>query len=211
MKKETIILVGGGGYCKECIDVIEAENKYKIAGIVDLDSNVGKKVMGYSIISNDEGSVALIKDYKNFLITVGQIKNNRIRAEKFYELKKNGAFFPVIISPSAQVSRNSFIGEGTILKQNVVICSDVKIGKNCIINIGALVAHESSIGDNTHVSSNVSINGQCKVGGGVFIGSGSVLFNNIEVCSDVIIGAGSVVFKSIKEPGTYIGNPVSKL
>ena len=33
MKK--IILVGGGGHCKSCIDVIENENKYKIIGIID--------------------------------------------------------------------------------------------------------------------------------------------------------------------------------
>jgi FlaA1/EpsC-like NDP-sugar epimerase len=33
MKK--IILIGGGGHSKSCIDVIENENKYKIVGIVD--------------------------------------------------------------------------------------------------------------------------------------------------------------------------------
>ena len=33
MKK--IILLGGGGHCKSCIDVIENENKYKIIGIID--------------------------------------------------------------------------------------------------------------------------------------------------------------------------------
>ncbi len=27
--------MGGGGHCKSCIDVIEQEGKYKIAGIVD--------------------------------------------------------------------------------------------------------------------------------------------------------------------------------
>ena len=34
--KEEIILIGGGGHCKSCIDVIEQEGKYQIAGIVDL-------------------------------------------------------------------------------------------------------------------------------------------------------------------------------
>ena len=33
MKK--IILVGGGGHCKSCVDVIENENKYKIKAIID--------------------------------------------------------------------------------------------------------------------------------------------------------------------------------
>jgi FlaA1/EpsC-like NDP-sugar epimerase len=31
----NIILVGAGGHCKSCIDVIEKEKKYKIIGLVD--------------------------------------------------------------------------------------------------------------------------------------------------------------------------------
>ena len=42
MIKEEIILIGGGGHCKSCIDVIEAEGKYTIAGIPDM---AGKKYM----------------------------------------------------------------------------------------------------------------------------------------------------------------------
>ena len=38
--KEKLILIGGGGHCKSCIDVIEQENKYEIAGIVDLKENI---------------------------------------------------------------------------------------------------------------------------------------------------------------------------
>ena len=30
-----IVLIGGGGHCKSVIDVIEQENKFEIAGIID--------------------------------------------------------------------------------------------------------------------------------------------------------------------------------
>ncbi|MBI4645951.1 MAG: acetyltransferase, partial [Bacteroidia bacterium] len=30
--KQKIILIGGGGHCKACSDVIETEGKYNIAG-----------------------------------------------------------------------------------------------------------------------------------------------------------------------------------
>lgn len=36
MSKEKIILIGVGGHCKSVIDVIEAENKFDIAGIIDV-------------------------------------------------------------------------------------------------------------------------------------------------------------------------------
>jgi len=31
---KNIILIGAGGHCKSCIDVIENENKYKIIGVI---------------------------------------------------------------------------------------------------------------------------------------------------------------------------------
>ncbi len=42
MNKPNIILIGGGGHCKACIDVIEQENKYTIAGIIDVPEKVGQ-------------------------------------------------------------------------------------------------------------------------------------------------------------------------
>ena len=32
---DELIIIGSGGHALSCIDVIERENKYKIAGIVD--------------------------------------------------------------------------------------------------------------------------------------------------------------------------------
>jgi len=42
--KEEIILVGGGGHCKACIDVIKIENKYQIEGILDV-KKIGEKIL----------------------------------------------------------------------------------------------------------------------------------------------------------------------
>ncbi|MDK9694251.1 MAG: acetyltransferase, partial [Sulfurimonas sp.] len=44
--KEEIILIGGGGHCKSVIDVIEQQNSFVIAGIVDKKELVGTKVLG---------------------------------------------------------------------------------------------------------------------------------------------------------------------
>ena len=41
--KKPIILIGGGGHCKSCIDVIEQEGKYRIVGILDLPEMLGKE------------------------------------------------------------------------------------------------------------------------------------------------------------------------
>ena len=52
--KEKIILVGGGGHCKSCIDVIEQEGAYQIAGVVDVPEKLHQKILGYEIIATDD-------------------------------------------------------------------------------------------------------------------------------------------------------------
>lgn len=69
--KGGIILVGGGGHCKACIDVIEKENKYKIAGIIDIREKLHQKVLGCEIIATDDDLPRLVKEYDYFLITIG--------------------------------------------------------------------------------------------------------------------------------------------
>ena len=48
MKKE-ILLIGGGGHCKSCIDIIEQDESFKIIGIIDRKKLIGKSILGYKI------------------------------------------------------------------------------------------------------------------------------------------------------------------
>ena len=211
MKKEDIVLIGGGGHCKSCIDVIEEEGKFKIVGIVDFKEKLHQKVFGYEIIAQDEEIKNLVKKCKNFLITMGQIKDAGKRTEKFRQLKSLGVSLPVIISPLAYVSKYADIGEGTIVLHKAFINAGARIGKNCIINTGSIIEHDVVIGDNCHISTNSIINGESSIGEETFIGSNSALSNNIDIVKNTVIGAGSVVLKSINEPGIYAGSPVKRL
>lgn len=194
---ENIILVGGGGHCKSCIDVIEQENKYNVVGIVDNKERLNEKVSGYNIFATDEDLPELIKEYDNFLITLGQIKNPLKRVNLFKLLKKLRAVFPIIISPSAYVSGNASLGEGTIVMHHALINVDVEIGRNCIINNKALIDHDVKIGDHCHISTATVINGGVKIGPETFLGSNAVIKECIEIGRSSIIGAGVSVLKDI--------------
>ena len=67
---EEILLLGGGGHCKSVIDVIEKENRFIIAGIIDKQELVGSKVLGYSVIASDDELEVLSEKYKYICITV---------------------------------------------------------------------------------------------------------------------------------------------
>ena len=65
MKK--ILLIGGGGHCKSCIDVIEQDGTYEIAGIIDVEEKVGENILGYPIIGTDNDLEKLSTEFDNFL------------------------------------------------------------------------------------------------------------------------------------------------
>jgi len=203
---ETIILVGGGGHCQSCIDVIETEGKYRIAGIVDMPKMVGEKILGYPIIGTDDDLPKLAKEYKNFLVTVGQIKSATIRIRIFKTLAELGVNLPVIVSPFAHVSKHVVLGVGTIFMHHVIVNAGAAIGVNCIINTKALIEHEAFVGSHTHISTGAIVNGQCEVGSECFIGSNAVLANNISIANRTIVAAGCVMLASaFKEGNTYVG------
>ena len=179
--KEEILLIGGGGHCKAVIDVIEQENRFSIAGIIDKEELIGKSVLGYSIIGCDSDLTTLYKKYKNVVITVGHIKSNALRVKLFNLAKKIGYNLPVITSPLAYVSKHSFVDEGSIIMHHSLVNANVKIGKNCIINTKALVEHDVIIEDHCHISTSSVINGGSLVKTNSFIGSNCAVKEGIEV------------------------------
>lgn len=208
--RKNIVLIGGGGHCKSCIDVICATNQYNIVGILDMPSELGKKILNYEIIGNDGDYLKYHKQGCVFLITVGQIKSATIRKRIFKELNNINAEIEIIIAPTAYVSENATIEKGTIVMHNAFINAGATIGLNNIINTGAVIEHDVSIGHNNHISTGARVNGDCKIGNENFVGSGVVIANGIELQDEIIIGAGSVVVKNISDKGTYVGSPAKQ-
>ncbi|MDD5006812.1 MAG: acetyltransferase [Syntrophorhabdaceae bacterium] len=200
---EDLILFGGGGHCRSCIDVIETEGKYHIAGIIDVAEKVSQDVLGYRIIGTDDDLNRLAKEYRYFFITIGQIKNADVRIEKFHLLNSLGVNLPVIISPRAHVSRHSVIGEGTIIMHNVVVNAGAKIGRNCIINTGAIIEHDAVIGDHCHISTAAVVNGGTIIGAKTFLGSNSSTKQYIEIGEGSLVNSGINVSTNLP-PGSKI-------
>jgi sugar O-acyltransferase (sialic acid O-acetyltransferase NeuD family) len=193
MKK--IILIGGGGHCKSCIDVIENGNKYKIKGIIDKKKNF---LLNYKVFPESYINKKLIKNNYAF-VTVGQIKNYKIRVKLFDRLKDLGFKIPTIMSPSAYISKHAVIGQGTIVMHGAIINAGAVIGNNCIINTNSLIEHDVVIGDHTHISTEVTINGGAVIENKVFIGSRSIIKDNISIGEHSIVGAGLYIKKNLKK------------
>lgn len=190
--KPNIILIGGGGHCVSVIDIIENENKFKIKGILELNSRK-KSVLNYPVLGNDELIPKLVDDNTFFLITVGQIKSSLIRKKISEKLEKNNAKKAIVVSPLAYVSKHANIEKGSIIMNGAIINANSKIGKNCIINTNANIEHDVIIGDFCHISTSAVVNGNSTVKNGSFIGSNSTISNSIIIKENSIIGAGKFI------------------
>lgn len=189
---KKIILIGGGGHCKSCIDVIEQEGSFNIEGVLDVKKKVGGKILDYRVIGTDEDIPDLVKDGHLFFITLGHILNAEKRISIFNSLKAMGLKIPTITSPTAYISRTAKIGEGTIIMHHALINSDAVIGSNCIINSKALIEHDAIVNDHCHISTATIINGGVRVGAGSFVGSGATTKQNTSIPSNSFIKANSI-------------------
>ncbi len=191
MKK--ILLVGGGGHCKSCIDVIEQQGIYEIAGIVDQPSLVGQKVLGYEVIGSDNDLQCLRDEFEYAFVTVGQIQSADLKIKLYKLLTSLNFTVPVIVSPLAYVSKHAQIAQGTIVMHHALINAGARVGENCIINTKSLIEHDSVVESYCHISTGVTINGGVLVKQKSFIGSQSVTKEGVVIQNDSFVKAGTLV------------------
>lgn len=207
MNSEPLILVGGGGHCQSVIDVVEADGQFRIAGIVDTKEKLATHLSGYAVIATDDDMDALVREYRYFLVTVGQVRSGATRTRLFHLIKSRGGVLPTLIAPTAYVSQRATVGEGTVVHHHAFVNAGARIGVNCIINTAAVIEHDTQIGDYCHISTAAIVNGGCSVGENSFVGSRAVLSHGVQIAPNCLIGAGAVVLNDTEENTLYAGNP----
>ena len=210
-KVKEILLIGGGGHCRSCIDVIETLPDFKIVGIVDTAKKVGQQILSYPVIGTDADLGDLRLKYDFALLTIGHVNNSDLRQKLFTKLVKLNYILPPIVSKMAYVSPYASLGFGTIVMHHAFVNAGVRIGDNVIINTKALIEHDSLIVNHCHVSTNASINGDVNINHNVFIGSNACVLQGLKISSNITIGANSTVLKNLVNSGTYIGSPCKKI
>lgn len=82
------------------------------------------------------------------------------------------------IAPSADVSEQAHLGEGTKIWHLAQVREEARLGANCIVGRGAYVGTGVQIGDNTKIQNYALVYEPAKLGKGVFIGPAVVLTND---------------------------------
>ena len=184
---EKIVIVGFGGHARSVADSIIRQGKYEIVGYTDTDDkNNEYKYLGNDIVLDK----LLSSGIQNIVIGIG---HTDVREKIYKKMKKIGYKFPVIIDPSAIVSKDSIIEEGTFIGKNVVINTNSHIGKLCIINTKSVVEHDCIVNDYSHIAVGAVLCGEVNIGKSVLIGANATIIQCRTVEDKKIIPAGSVV------------------
>ena len=188
-----MILIGAGGHTRSCIDVIEQQDQFQIAGLIGIPDEVHTQHLGYSVIGTDSNLPELAKTYQYALITIGQIQSAEHRIRLYQQAIQLGFQLPIIIAPTAHVSRHATLGEGSIVMHGAIVNAGARVGNNCIINTRALLEHDATVEDHCHISTGAILNGDVAVGAGSFVGSGSVIKEGVAIGKDCRVGIGLTV------------------
>ncbi len=199
--KNNISIFGIGGHSRVIVESALL-NGFEIDFLYDddfqkLESNFAPNKIGGTIDQNFAGPL---------FIAIG---NNKIRKQISDRFPK--ANWQCIIHPSAIISKDVVIGEGSVIMAGVIIQPGTRIGKHCIINTGACVDHDCIIADFVHIGPNSSLAGGVSLGEGTFIGIGSSIIPNKTIGSWTNVGAGSVVINDQPDNCTTLGTPAKPI
>lgn len=194
--ENSITLYGASGHGKVIIDILNSAG-IKIKSVID-DNPKSESILGIPVSKTSDFDMAALGK------TIISIGNNKIRKKLSQSIV---ADFTIAIHPSAVISSNSSIGEGTVVMARVAINPDVTIGKHCIINTNATIEHDALIADFVHICPGVSLAGNVTIGEGTQVGIGAAIIQGISIGKWVTIGAGAVILNDIPDYAVVVGNP----
>jgi sugar O-acyltransferase (sialic acid O-acetyltransferase NeuD family) len=195
--ENDIVLIGGGGHAKMCIDIINRMQIYNIVGIIDNNIGIGEIVSGTTVIGSDEILQGLYK--KGLRLAVNAIGSIKVRTEIFNKLRKIGFSIPNLIHPMSIVEPSAILMEGVQIMMGASVGSDCKIGENCIINSGAIISHDSNIGMHSHIAPGAILAGNVTTGSSVLIGMGATVFISVNIGKNAIINNGENIFSDVEK------------
>jgi len=200
-----LVLVGGGGHARSCVDVVLSEGRWEIEGIIERDGFDGTSSLGYKILGTDSDLNQLLFAGAPVLIAVGQITSAAPRKLLWERFLSFGSVFPQVQSPNSYVSPAASLGDGTVVMHGAVLNAGSHVGQQCIINTQATVEHDAVVEDFCHISTGALVNGGALVGEGSFIGSGAIVRDAVRIGREVVVGAGARVMTDLPDGAVFKG------
>lgn len=149
---KSLLILGAGGHGKVVAEVA-ADCGYQKINFLD---------------DNAQNSIGKISDLERFNDTYTDcfigIGNNTLRLKLLEKAEAAGYTIPVLIHPTAYVSKTAVIEKGTIVEPHATINANTLVKKGSIVSVGAIVDHDVVLENAVHINAGAIV----KAGGRVF-------------------------------------------
>ncbi|MGI8678594.1 MAG: NeuD/PglB/VioB family sugar acetyltransferase [Jatrophihabitans sp.] len=208
-----LVVVGGGGFGRETIDVIEAinaatpEDGFDLLGVLDDDPSraTSRRLAARHITHLGPIDGWLVRgDDAAYLVAIGAPATRRAIAERFDRTEARAA---TVIHPQAVVGSAGSIGAGSIVCAGGQISTNVRIGVHVHVNPNATIGHDCVISDFVSINPAATISGECFVAPDASLGAGSVVLQGLRVGHGATVGAAACVVRDVPTRAVVKGVP----
>lgn len=209
----AFVIVGGGGFAREILDIVEAANdelrkdqRFDVVGVVadpapDMDrlEPYGVPYLGPTNVLHDQPkSVGYV-----IAIGLGGGHHRRRIDDEFRDERHS----PVIVHPNVTIGRRTDLGPGTIVCSHVSIAGHVTTGRHVHVGANAPIGHDTTLEPYVTVSPLTAVSGNVLVGAEATLGTGSAIRQKITVGAGAFVAAGAVVVSDVDPGATVKGVP----
>ena len=211
MQKKDIAIIGSGGLAREVRWLLEDcnknQNRWNILGWISKEEP-GTIIAGLPVLGDDDWLV----NHKEPIDGAVSVGSGGLRKKIVAYLKQNELIsFPIIISPSAEISDSVIMGEGSIITAKSILTVDIEIGDFFFCNLACTVGHDCRFKDYVTLNPGANISGNVNLGECVTIGTGASIIQGLSVGDNSTIGAGAAVVRDISSDCTAVGVPAKSL
>ncbi len=210
--KPFVFLVGSSGHARVIIDIVEQENRYQIAGLLDAYEPVGKKIMGYPVLGSEKDLPELLTQFPDasLIIAIGDNDVRRQVRDQILEHWKE-AKFANAIHPAATIGRGVQMGNGVVVMAGAVVNPLCHLHDFSLVNTRASLDHESVLEEFSSLAPGATTGGNVQVGKGAVIAIGATVLHGVSIGAYTVLGAAALLTQNTQEYELWYGVPAKKI
>lgn len=202
-----LVIVGAGGFGRECLDIVESLNEVGagIENVVFVDDRHGPFELLERRGARCVGPVLSAGQHADrFVIAIGHGDARRVIDA---ELTRRGLEAIVLVHPHATVGSQCTLGPGSIVNAGARLTTNITTGRHAQVHANASVGHDCILEDYISVFPGATVSGQVHVGASVTIGTGANVLPGVRIGTAAYVGAGAVVTRDVPHHVTVMGVP----